>query len=216
MNSALTLLAPMKNWVSSRMEKETFNWRLTNHINERWSYNPNLFTDAELDTIINNSENPLLYTELESGLVGPKTSKLSVRDSQVSWIKCIKENAWLFERLTGVVLHNNEKFYNFDLTEIESLQFTKYPAGSGFYVNHIDMVHKSYGTRKLSFSVQLSDPSTYEGGDLLLHLDHEPTRMPRDRGTIIFFPSWTLHEVTPVTSGVRYSLVGWVEGPRFK
>jgi len=186
------------------------------NLNERWSYNPNLFTGAELDTIINNSENTLLYTEMQSGLIGEKTSNNSIRDSQVSWINCIEDNAWIYQRLNDVVFHNNEKFYNFDLTEMQPLQFTKYPAGSGFYVSHIDMAYKSSSTRKLSFSVQLSDPSTYEGGDLLLHLRRKPTKMPRDRGTIIFFPSWTLHEVTPVTSGVRYSLVGWVTGPRFK
>jgi len=33
---------------------------------------------------------------------------------------------------------------------------------------------------------------------------------------MIFFPSYTLHEVTPVTKGTRYTLVGWVHGPAFK
>ena len=70
--------------------------------------------------------------------------------------------------------------------------------------------------RKLSFSVQLSDPDSYKGGDLLLKISNEPTSVKRTRGAVIFFPSYILHEVTPVKQGVRKSLVGWVTGPRWK
>ena len=37
-----------------------------------------------------------------------------------------------------------------------------------------------------------------------------------EKGMITFFPSWLIHDVTPVTQGTRYSLVGWVNGPNFK
>jgi PKHD-type hydroxylase len=65
-------------------------------------------------------------------------------------------------------------------------------------------------------SVQLSDPSDYEGGDLLLHISADPKKAPKNQGQVILFPSHTLHEVTPVTKGIRYSLVAWVTGPKFK
>lgn len=70
--------------------------------------------------------------------------------------------------------------------------------------------------RKLSMVIQLSDPSEYEGGELLLHLGNNPTRIERKKGLAVFFPSYILHEVTPVTKGERYSLVAWVHGKPFK
>ena len=72
--------------------------------------------------------------------------------------------------------------------------------------------------RKLSVSINLSDPNTYEGGQFEMDLGEGPfvlEEMNR-QGTIIVFPSDTQHRVTPVTKGVRYSLVNWFEGPAFK
>jgi len=40
--------------------------------------------------------------------------------------------------------------------------------------------------------------------------------MKKEQGTLIAFPSHTLHEVTPITEGRRYSLVGWITGKPFK
>jgi PKHD-type hydroxylase len=77
-------------------------------------------------------------------------------------------------------------------------------------------MYYSNGTRKLSLSVQLSEPEDYEGGSLLLYNGEEPMTLPKTRGTGLFFPSYSLHEVTPVTKGIRYSLVAWFLGPRFK
>ncbi|MDA8015328.1 MAG: 2OG-Fe(II) oxygenase, partial [Gammaproteobacteria bacterium] len=66
--------------------------------------------------------------------------------------------------------------------------------------------------------VQLSDADEYEGGDFQMHYvkAHPPADIIRKRGTVLIFPSLLLHRVTPVTSGVRYSLVGWYVGPSWK
>ena len=76
--------------------------------------------------------------------------------------------------------------------------------------------------RKLSFSLQLSDPTEYEGGDLqfllppALNIPTKLTTAPNKKGTIIIFPPSMQHRVTPVTKGVRKSIVGWAIGPRWK
>lgn len=76
--------------------------------------------------------------------------------------------------------------------------------------------------RKLSFSLQLSDPSTYVGGDLQFLTEpalNQPPKLinaPKQQGTIIIFDPYIIHRVTPVKSGVRKSIVGWVVGPRWK
>jgi PKHD-type hydroxylase len=70
--------------------------------------------------------------------------------------------------------------------------------------------------RKLSFVLQLSDPKDYKGGELQIHLGEEPTVMKKEQGALFAFPSPTLHEVTAITKGRRYSLVGWITGKPFK
>jgi PKHD-type hydroxylase len=70
--------------------------------------------------------------------------------------------------------------------------------------------------RKLSISIQLTDPNEYEGGELYLYDDDKGTVMDKTQGTLILFPSYVLHEVVPVTKGTRNSLVTWVTGKQFK
>jgi PKHD-type hydroxylase len=74
--------------------------------------------------------------------------------------------------------------------------------------------------RKLSFSIQLSDPASYEGGDLEFNTGEpwsdEYRLQIRNQGTLISWPGFVLHGVTPVTRGVRRSLVGFCVGPDFQ
>jgi predicted 2-oxoglutarate/Fe(II)-dependent dioxygenase YbiX len=56
----------------------------------------------------------------------------------------------------------------------------------------------------------------YKGGDFILYEGEKLTLLPKEHGKLIAFPSYTLHEVKPVTKGERYSLVAWITGPQFK
>ena len=83
--------------------------------------------------------------------------------------------------------------------------------GQDFVNENIEMV------RKLSFSLQLSHPDDYEGGNVqLLDEAGKSYITPRQRGTIVLFDSRTQHRVLKVTKGVRKSIVGWTVGPRWK
>ena len=53
-------------------------------------------------------------------------------------------------------------------------------------------------------------------GELELRFGKDPITIGKERGLIALFPSYTMHRVTPVTKGTRYSLVAWVSGPAFK
>jgi len=112
----------------------------------------------------------------------------------------------------------NDQFFEFDLDKIERIQFTYYDSKeNGMYDKHIDPLPWNIPyNRKLSLVVQLSDPTEYEGGELLLYTSKEPTSIKKQKGLTTFFPSYVLHECTPVTKGERYVLVAWVHGPPFK
>lgn len=206
-NEALNNQPPIlkTDWFLSEMETQ-----------EQWCFASNVFTNEELDQIIATGENPELSCPMAEGTVYGKNN--GVRSCQVSWINSgLPENSWIFQRLTKAVLDINSKFFGFDLKVLDSLQFTKYVGSTDdHYGKHCDMLYKSFTTRKLSFSLLLSNPEDYQGGDLLIHSGERPDVPEKTRGNIVFFPSYALHEVTPVTSGVRYSLVGWCSGPPFK
>jgi len=94
------------------------------------------------------------------------------------------------------------------------LQFSIYDSEQkSFYSKHTDVstINDGY-IRKLSFTIHLNDSSEYAGGNLIFHISESPNIINKQVGVGTFFPSHMLHEVTPVTSGIRYSLVGWCRG----
>jgi PKHD-type hydroxylase len=73
--------------------------------------------------------------------------------------------------------------------------------------------------RKLSVTINLSPDNSYTGGNLKIDFGpHTPSERYheceeiRPRGSIIVFPSFVNHQITPVTDGTRYSLVMWTLG----
>ena len=72
--------------------------------------------------------------------------------------------------------------------------------------------------RKLSAIVQLTDESSYEGGNLEFFniQEYPPTKDIRKQGSVTFFPSFIEHQATPVTKGKRYSLACWFDGPKWR
>lgn len=141
-----------------------------------------------------------------------------VRRSKVSWLEINQETAWVFNRLAHIASSLNAQYYRFDLTGFgEALQLTNYDQSEqGMYRWHVDYGGKIAPSRKLSLVLQLTDPSQYEGGNLQILTGGEPRTVRKQRGLVAAFPSYTLHQVTPVTSGSRQSLVAWITGPSFK
>ena len=191
-------------------------WWLELVTNEQWAYADNVFTPDEIKQIIETGQDPTLSDVGIAGTGNKEQLNPNVRISDIAWIRSGEQkNHWIFQRLAAAVNNMNKQFWNFDLTYIEALQFSKYEEPNGFYRPHIDMMYQGIGTRKLSFTLQLTDPEEYDGGDLVL-LTGEEELMGRQFGRMTAFPSYLLHEVKPVTRGTRYSLVGWVHGPKFK
>lgn len=139
----------------------------------------------------------------------------SIRNCKSANIPAAICNRWIFQKITDCCLSLNESFYNFHLSGFsEGVTFIKYDAPDGGYIPHVDCVFNG-AIRKLSVSVQLSDSDDYEGGELILN-DGRELILPRGIGTVAVFPSYTLHEVRPITKGTRYSLVAWANGDAFR
>ena len=106
----------------------------------------------------------------------------------------------------------NEIVYHYDLSKFTPCQFAQYNVGD-FYDYHQDsgfsIAETEKETRKLSLTVQLSDPKDYDGGVFQFYNGDKDPEVPPiiEQGSIIVFDSRMWHRVTPVTNGVRYSLV---------
>lgn len=176
-----------------------------------YGYGMNIFNNEECDKIIQMGNND----NLENAKLSTKYD-VSVRDSKTQFLPTNDDTEWIYRKLTDAVQSINEQCFKFELTGFgEGLQFTKYEAPTGKYDCHIDKTYNGK-VRKLSISLQLSESYDYVGGDLEVYAGGESYILKRARGTLIFFPSYLLHRVTPVTEGTRYSLVAWVTGPNFR
>ena len=178
-----------------------------------WVYWDEAFTPEECQKIIDYAEQ---FQKINAGISNKGQLNAEIRESKVVWITPDLEINWVYQRLTDIITRLNADYFRFDLFGFtEGFQFTEYNAPSGHYNKHVDSMYN--GTvRKLSFVLQLSDPKDYEGGELQIHIGDTPNVMKKQQGTVVVFPSPTLHQVTPITEGRRYSLVGWITGKPFK
>lgn len=175
----------------------------------------NVFTAAEIETIINFKQARVTETSTVDGNTNNR-----LRRSNNVWIDPNQSTQWIYERIRAVSADLNRRYFQYDLNMVEPLQLAWYADDQlGFYDRHLDT---TFGTvsqaasRKLSISVQLTDPAEYDGGELRFHMGGDPIVAPKQQGTVIIFPSFIMHEVTPVTRGIRHSLVAWCHGPKFK
>lgn len=175
----------------------------------------NVFSKEEL-AVIRNMWNPDNVFESLLNSSDGNTEDQQLRRSSLNLINPEGEMMWIFERLARTAIEQNTHWFNFELHGLnEGLQLAKYDQ-SDLFNWHLDYGGGLASTRKLSLSVQLSEPEAYEGGDLQFMINDKLYNMPRSAGTVIVFPPFMMHRVTAITSGTRMSLVGWVHGPPFR
>jgi PKHD-type hydroxylase len=192
-----------------------------------WSAKPatficieNLFTDEELNRIVEIGDS-LTRKKATIGAdvfpVSPEERHKDYRKCDVSYFSFDSDTQFVFDKLSFCINKENENNFGFDLYGfVESLQYTIYDKLGDHYDWHVDLSYGRTPYRKLTVSVQLSDPSEYEGGELQIKESNESTTLNKKLGAVSIFPSYTLHRVTPVTKGVRKSLVAWVNGKAFR
>ena len=162
-----------------------------------------LTNGEEWATTINQGEEAFHIRKATGFILKDRTKDTTEEHEQVTEdlvTACLAVNVWNFRMYTD---HNI----------IQGMDVIRYKPGD-FYRQHTDW-GSIHGTRKISFTMQLSDPSEYEGGEVVLYDGPQPQVTNKTQGTATFFPSWTLHEVKPITEGERWALVGWFCGPPY-
>jgi PKHD-type hydroxylase len=197
-----------------------------------WIWWDDAFTNEELDRIcelsLDRLEDSTVFVpdvDENNNIRGPQKPELveDIRVSKNSFNYVREENAWIFERINSVINHINANFYNFDLNGYEMYQYAEYDsAKKGHYDFHMDMQMTEplvFEMRKLSMTLMLNDPGVdFEGGDFqfMRSVPDKLETIELKKGRLILFPSFLVHRVTPVTKGIRKSLVVWVTGPKFR
>lgn len=168
-------------------------------------------------------------SKLEKSKNKEKTKKdlLKIRNSNVVWIN----DQWIYNAISPFIEEaNTEAGWNFETDWMEDCQFTIYNKSQHYswhadqFVQPIQSPDKNFDgkIRKISAIVSLSNPEEYKGGNLEFQYRDTPKVKSfvcneiKEKGSIIVFPSFVWHRVTPVTSGKRHSLVLWSIGKPFK
>jgi PKHD-type hydroxylase len=142
----------------------------------------------------------------------------SYRNSRIHWIPKAEEWKWLYDHMGMLAKRANDEIWHFNITHMnEMIQYTEYDEEyEGHYDWHVDIGAGQTSMRKISISVQLSEPEDYEGGDLQFYFKRDLVTAPKARGTAVLFPSFILHRVRHVTKGKRRCLILWISGQPFK
>lgn len=196
------------------------------NIRPYYAFQKRVFPDEVCDRIVAEGEKLPHSAKAKVGSPGHGRRNEALRETELAFFPQRPEFAWLYEPVLQCIQAANAKFWNFRLTGLERVQYGIYNPGQ-FYGWHIDQHPNPYEegpykglTRKLSLSLQLTDDEAYDGGDFELREpgEEDVVQRPdgiRPRGSVIIFPSFVFHRVTPVTRGVRRSLVAWFIGPPF-
>lgn len=167
---------------------------------------------------------PLLTPEQSAAMVNP------LRNAGDAWRPGVETAGWHARAVKhnhqldrGSALHNQleaflrDKLQRHPLVQaaafprlIHGILFSRSGLGEG-YGRHVDNAWMSGGRSDLSFTIWLSEPDAYQGGDLVLETGsgEEAFRLPA--GHALVYPSTMLHRVEPVRDGERLVAVGWIE-----
>lgn len=176
-------------------------------------YSRKIFTNEECDAIVSHYA-PLVNIQSTVTKSTGTVVDLNDRNTLAFHINRNADSEWMFTRIEKVSIEaapslcvslNDPKILN-------NLIFLKYSVGC-FFREHKDgdaltEHNKMLYYRKISCSVSLNDPNEYEGGKL--ELLPFCKNVPNQKGTLNAFPIKQLHQVTKVTSGIRYALVTWL------
>jgi PKHD-type hydroxylase len=179
-----------------------------------WYWFANGFSHEEIEKVHFHARQIPSEDGITYGTVNPDTS---YRKSRIGWLHMNDSHEWLYDKLMNMVVEANQNVWGFDLhTAADAIQYTEYLGGGGHYDYHLDLSTGASSLRKVSVIVQLSDPTSYEGGKFQILRSKEEETLPDKQGAVLIFPSYILHRVTPVLSGTRRSLVMWVGGSHYR
>lgn len=144
-------------------------------------------------------------------------------DTEIRDVERAQINIFTSPHLCGILNHFvtsfNSLHYCYEVSGINQIEMLRYVSGGKYEVHRDTGDYVEYVKRKFTVIVQLSDDRDYEGCELVVPMIDEDQMTPEDvyarrqKGTVIIFPSYLPHFITPLTRGQRTSIVSWATGP---
>lgn len=204
--------------------------RLVNNPLDKLLFLPNMhvdrgfFTPEECDRISIICKNLIL----SEGRLFSGEDIYQTRKAKTAFINApSSETYWIYEKFNTLIGFYNDTMFGFDLTGYSYMQYAEYDI-EGKHNFHMDIALNSPTVinyqinehlRKLTIVLMLNQQNDdFEGGDFQVNLSEErvATTVSMNKGNVLILPSFLLHRVTPVTRGLRKTLVLWAIGPKFR
>ena len=183
-------------------------------------YYKNIFNDQMIEHLENMVYKNYKFSKGRTGVVelGTDTDSYRTNNRDIAYIRPEPHSQWLYHLLFPLALEANEKLFHFDIDIVtDPIHYVIYPEDGGHLDWHMDTGAYGVNKRKLAMTVQLSDPSEYDGGDFEIWFGgKESIVVPREKGDVIVFPAFCMHRVKPITRGTRKCLVFWTGGRPFR
>lgn len=195
------------------------NYTPTSNWNDFYYYK-NVFNDEMIkqleDMVYKNYE----FSKGKTGFaeLGTVTDSYKTNNRDIAYITPKPHSKWLYDLLFPLALEANEKLFHFDIDIVtDPIHYVIYPEDGGHLDWHMDTGAYGVNKRKIAMTVQLSDPSEYEGGEFEIWFGgQQSTIVPREKGDVICFPAFCMHRVRPIKRGRRKCLVFWTGGRPFR
>ena len=170
-------------------------------------------TKEECEFLISDCSSGECHNAKTGNDLDPLITRPEIRKTKIKWVDSSK---LISHAMSGYVSEANNNYFKYELTHNQTIQFAEY-VGGDHYTWHTDAGKDEDNVcRKLSTVILLSDPNDFEGGDFEIFYGDKVEKPFSRQGSVVVMDSRDWHRVTPVTKGVRYSLVMWTMGPKFR
>jgi hypothetical protein len=131
----------------------------------------------------------------------------------ISFHTCLLQSNHYVNDLLQPVWEEAVSALQVDIDFIEPYELKRYTTNDFFGKHHDGYYSLDHGLdRKLTFSLQLSDVTDYDAGEFnIIGKKHKLSQ-----GSVICFPSYFTHDVTRITNGTRWALIGWGWGNNWR
>ena len=203
------------------INKHPYPGEVNHSIAHRIELLPNLFNIEECDKVLKAFRDfpTALGTVGHASNYGdtpiPSITK-QLRDCYVTYCEKTRNTTWFIERIEKALIETNDKYWKFQVSSfIDPPRLMSYYEGQHFQSYHADIGQGITSFRKLTSILFLSDPSTYEGGEFEMPGEYID-KATLSKGSLLIFPAYLVHRVSPVTKGERHTLVYRICGAPLK
>ena len=183
-------------------------------------YFPQVFSNEEISNLDQLVTQNYKFQKGQVGNIELDTLDSTVYNNRdIAYLPPDNNTKGLYEKLEKLVIQANEELFNFSITQVTDLiHYVIYPENGGYLDWHMDIGKFQVNRRKLALTVQLSDPTEYDGGEFEIWFGSKEKfiTVPRQKGDVIIFPTFLMHRIKPITRGQRKALVFWTGGEPFR